>query len=225
MTAQDIRREQEQVLAHAAERPSELFGLLDYIFEHTNEDSGETEAKILDEIKRWLRDMGKTIAGKKVQLKKLKEQLLSAPTLTPVEAYYAMNSGGSGEGERVQSSHISDPTAKAAIGALDYIIRTWRDDYKKLLKRYGTLASDIHLLEMAADYVGGEQGTIVRQIYVAGVFWKDAVGLDGEVLSWQVVRKLERQAQAEMAEFILKYWKAQQEEHEEDMQDGTEKVI
>ena len=51
------------------------------------------------------------------------------------------------------------------------------------------------------------------------------MGLDGEVLSWQVVRKLERQAQAEMAEFILKYWKAQQEEHEEDMQDGTEKVI
>ena len=35
----------------------------------------------------------------------------------------------------------------------------------------------------------------------------------------------ERQAQAEMAEFILKYWKTQQEEHEEDMQDGTEKVI
>ena len=136
MTAQDIRKEQEQVLAHAAERPSELFGLLDYIYEHTNEDSGEVEAKILNEIKRWLRDMGKTIAGKKVQLKKLKEQLLSVPTLTPVEAYYAMNSGGSGEGERVQSSHISDPTAKAAIGALDYIIRTWRDDYKKLLKKY-----------------------------------------------------------------------------------------
>ena len=225
MTAQDIRKEQEQVLAHAAERPSELFGLLDYIFEHTNEDSGEVEAKILNEIKRWLRDMGKTIAGKKVQLKKMKEQLLSAPTMTPVEAYYAMNSGGSGEGERVQSSHISDPTAKAAIGALDYIIRTWRDDYKKLLKRYGTLASDIHLLETAADYVGGEPGTIVRQIYVAGVFWKDAVGLDGESLSWQIIRKMERQAQAEMAEFILKYWKTQQEEHEEDMQDGTEKVI
>lgn len=225
MTAQDIRKEQEQVLAHAAERPSELFGLLDCIFEHTNENSGEAEAKILDEIKRWLRDMGKTIAGKKVQLQKLKEQLLSAPTLTPVEAYYAMNSGDSGEGERVQSSHISDPTAKAAIGALDYIIRTWRDDYKKLLKKYGTLASDIHLLEMAADYVDGEPGTIVRQIYVDGVLWKDTVGLDGEPLSWQVVRKMERQAQAEMAEFILKYWKTQQEEHEEDMQDGTEKVI
>ena len=225
MTAQDIRKGQEQVLAHAAERPSELFGLLDYIYEHTNEDSGEVEAKILNEIKRWLRDMGKTIAGKKVQLKKLKEQLLSVPTLTPVEAYYAMNSGGSGEGERVQSSHISDPTAKAAIGALDYIIRTWRDDYKKLLKKYGTLASDIHLLEMAADYADGEQGAIVRQIYVGGVFWKDTVGLNGEPLSWQVVRKMERQAQAEMAEFILKYWKTQQEEHEEDMQDGTEKVI
>lgn len=225
MTAQDIRNEQEQVLAHAAERPSELFGLLDYIFEHTNADADEAEAEILDEIKRWVRDLGKAIAGKKVQLKKLKEQLLSAPTLTPVEAYYAMNSGGSGEGERVQSSHISDPTAKAAIGALDYIIRTWRDDYKKLLKRYGTLASDIHLLEMAADYVGGEQGTIVRQIYVDGVFWKDAVGLDGESLSWQVVRKMERQAQAEMAEFILKYWKTQREENEEDMQDGTKKVV
>lgn len=224
MTAQDIRKEQEQVLAHAAERPSELFGLLDYIYEHTNEDSGEVEAKILDEIKRWLRDMGKTIAGKKVQLKKLKEQLLSAPTLTPVEAYYAMNSGGSGEGERVQSSHISDPTAKAAIGALDYIIRTWRDDYKKLLKRYGTLASDIHLLEMAADYVEGEPGTIVRQIYVDGVLWKDTAGLNGEPLSWQVIRKMERQAQAEMAKFILKYWKTQREK-QEDMHDGTEKVV
>lgn len=224
MTAQDIRNEQEQVLARASERPSELFGLLDYIFEHTNEDSVEVEARILDEIKRWLRDMGKTIAGKKTQLKKMKEQLLSAPTLTPVEAYYAMNSGGSGEGERVQSSHISDPTAKAAIGALDYIIRTWRDDYKKLLRRYGTLASDIHLLEMAADYAGGEQGAIVRQIYVDGAFWKDTVGLDGKSLSWQVIRKMERQAQAEMAEFILKYWKTRREE-QEDMQDGTEKVI
>lgn len=178
MNTQDIRKEQEQVLAHAAERPSELFGLLDYIFDHANGDVDEAETRILDEIKRWVRDMCKMIAGKKVQLKKLKEQLLSAPTLTPVEAYYAMNSGCSGEGERVQSSHISDPTAKAAIGALDYIIRTWRDDYKKSLKKYGTLAGDIYLLEMAADYVGGEQGTVVRQIYVDGVFWKDAVGFD-----------------------------------------------
>lgn len=97
MTIQDIRKEQEQVLAHAAERPSELFGLLDYIFEHTNADADEAEAEILDEIKRWVRDLGKAIAGKKVQLKKLKEQLLSAPTLTPVEAYYAMNSGAPGK--------------------------------------------------------------------------------------------------------------------------------
>lgn len=215
----------EQVLAHAAERPSELFGLLDYIFDHANGDVDEAETRILDEIKRWVRDMCKMIAGKKVQLKKLKEQLLSAPTLTPVEAYYAMNSGCSGEGERVQSSHISDPTAKAAIGALDYIIRTWRDDYKKSLKKYGTLAGDIYLLEMAADYVGGEQGTVVRQIYVDGVFWKDAVGLEGKSLSWQVIRKMERQAQEEMAEFILKYWKTQREENEEDMKDGTEKVV
>ena len=76
MTAQDIRNEQEQVLAHAAERPSELFGLLNYIFEHTNKGSVEAETQIRDEIKRWIRDMGKTIAEKKVQLKKLKEQLL-----------------------------------------------------------------------------------------------------------------------------------------------------
>ena len=85
MNTQDIRKEQEQVLAHAAERPSELFGLLDYIFDHANGAVDEAEARILDEIKRWVRDMGKAIAGKKVQLKKLKEQLLSAPTLTPVE--------------------------------------------------------------------------------------------------------------------------------------------
>ena len=62
MTAQDIRNEQEQVLAHAAERPSELFGLLDYIFEHTNKGAVEAENQIRDEIKRWIRDMGKTIA-------------------------------------------------------------------------------------------------------------------------------------------------------------------
>lgn len=93
------------------------------------------------------------------------------------------------------------------------------------MKKYGTLAGDIYLLEMAADYVGGEQGMVVRQIYVGGAFWKDAVGLEGESLLWQVIRKMERQAQAEMAEFILKYWKTQREENEEDMQDGTEKVV
>ena len=57
------------------------------------------------------------------------------------------------------------------------------------------------------------------------VFWKDVVGLNGEVLSWQIIRKMERQAQAEMAEFIIKYWKTQREENEEDMQDGTKKVV
>lgn len=45
MTIQDIRNEQEQVLAYAAERPSELFELLDYIFEHTGTDSGDAEEK------------------------------------------------------------------------------------------------------------------------------------------------------------------------------------
>ena len=54
MNTQDIRKEQEQVLAHAAERPSELFGLLDYIFDHANGDVDEAEARILDEIKRWV---------------------------------------------------------------------------------------------------------------------------------------------------------------------------
>lgn len=78
---------------------------------------------------------------------------------------------------------------------------------------------------MAADYVDGEPGTIVQQIYVNDVFWKDVVGLNGEVLSWQIIRKMERQAQAEMAEFIIKYWKTQREENEEDMQDGTKKVV
>lgn len=225
MTKQDIRNEQEQVLTDAAERPSELFGLLDYIFENTGTDSDDAEEKIRDEINRWIREMGKSIAGKKVQLKRMKEQLLSAPILTPVEAYYAMNSGGSGEGERVQSSHISDPTAKAAIGALDFIIRTWRDDYRKLLKEYGTLASNVHLLEMAANYVDGTQGAIVRQIYVDDVFWKDAVGADGKSLPWQAVRKMERLAQSEMTEFILKYWKTQRGESKEDVRDGTEKVV
>ncbi len=44
MNTQDIRKkEQEQVLAHAAERPSELFGLLDYIFDHANGDVDEAE--------------------------------------------------------------------------------------------------------------------------------------------------------------------------------------
>ena len=70
----------------------------------------------------------------------------------------------------------------------------------------------------------GEPGTIVRQIYVDGVLWKDTVGLNGEPLSWQVIRKMERQAQAEMAKFILKYWKTQREK-QEDMHDGTEKVV
>lgn len=209
MTTQDIRNEQEQVLADVAERQSDLFELLDYIFENAGVDSAETEEKIQNEINRWIRDMGKSIAGKKIQLKRMKEQLLSAPILTPTEAYYAMNSGGSGEGERVQSSHISDPTAKAAIGALDFIVRTWRNDYRKLLKEYENLASNIHLMEMAANYVDGTQGTIVRQIYVDDVFWKDAVGPDGKSLPWQAVRKMERQAQSEMAEFILKYWKTQ----------------
>lgn len=51
------------------------------------------------------------------------------------------------------------------------------------------------------------------------------MGLEGKSLSWQVIRKMERQAQEEMAEFILKYWKTQREENEEDMKDGTEKVV
>lgn len=85
------------------------------------------------------------------------------------------------------------------------------------------------LLDAVEDYAGEELRREIEEYIETnvedGVFWKDAVGLEGKSLSWQVIRKMERQAQEEMAEFILKYWKTQREENEEDMKDGTEKVV
>ena len=77
------------------------------------------------------------------------------------------------EGERVQTSGVSDKTAKIAMSyreRMDAINEEW---YQHLEKQYFSLAEEISFFESAVKALPGEMGEIMQDIVFSQASWEE----------------------------------------------------
>ena len=77
------------------------------------------------------------------------------------------------EGERVQTSGVSDKTAKIAMSyreRMDAINEEW---YQHLEKQYFSLAEEISFFESAVKALPGEMGEIMQDIVFSQTSWEE----------------------------------------------------
>ena len=102
------------------------------------------------------------------------------------------------DGERVQTSNISDKTAQIAMTYQEKMERINREWYEHLEKRLMYLTSEIRNFESALDTLPERQAAIMKDMIVGGVTW-DALCVMHH-LSRTMIAKYRRRAIARLSE-------------------------
>lgn len=102
------------------------------------------------------------------------------------------------DGERVQTSNISDKTAQIAMTYQEKMERINREWYEHLEKRLMYLTSEIRNFESALDTLPERQAAIMKDMIVGGVTW-DALCVIHH-LSRTMIAKYRRRAIARLSE-------------------------
>ena len=116
------------------------------------------------------------------------------------------------EGERVQTSGVSDKTAKIAMSyreRMDAINEEW---YQHLEKQYFSLAEEISFFESAVKALPGEMGEIMQDIVFSQASWEEVA--DKHYVSRRTIGRYRQKAidelvvlyekhEAEMAAYML----------------------
>lgn len=102
------------------------------------------------------------------------------------------------DGERIQTSSISDKTAQIALNYQERMDRINRDWFKHLETRMMCLTSEIQNFETALDTLPERQSAIMRDMIVGGVTW-DALCVIHHI-SRTMIAKYRRRAIARLSE-------------------------
>ena len=111
------------------------------------------------------------------------------------------------EGERVQTSGVSDKTAKIAMSyreRMDAINEEW---YQHLEKQYFSLAEEISFFESAVKALPGEMGEIMQDIVFSQASWEEVA--DKHYVSRRTIGRYRQKA---IDELVVLY-----EKHEAEM--------
>lgn len=116
------------------------------------------------------------------------------------------------EGERVQTSGVSDKTARIAMNyreRMDAINKEW---YQHLEKQYVSLAEEVRFFESAVKALQGKEGEIMQELVFQQVSWEDLA--DKHYVSRRTIGRYRQRAiddlivlyekhEAEMVAFML----------------------
>ena len=111
------------------------------------------------------------------------------------------------EGERVQTSGVSDKTAKIAMSyreRMDAINEEW---YQHLEKKYASLAEEVGFFESAVKALPGEMGEIMQDIVFSQTSWEELA--DKHFVSRRTIGRYRQKA---IDELVVLY-----EKHEAEM--------
>lgn len=111
-----------------------------------------------------------------------------------IESMYTAHS----DGERVQTSNLSDKTAQIAMNYQEKMERINREWYEHLERRMMYLVSEIQCFESALDTLPERQAAIMKDMIVGGITW-DALCVVHHV-SRTMIAKYRRRAIARLSE-------------------------
>lgn len=102
----------------------------------------------------------------------LKKQIESCEFLSADELICAM-SFSHPDGERVQSSDLSDKTARIAIGYSEKLDRINDELVVPMQKRYNALDTEISFLESSIEQLPEDMTTAMHELVIDGFTWED----------------------------------------------------
>ena len=121
-----------------------------------------------ERIEALIRDYPKN----KMELKCLEHQIRSFRGITEEEMIDTMYFTQP-EGERVQTSGVSDKTAKIAMSYRERMDAMNEEWYQHLEKQYFSLAEEISFFESAVKALPGEMGEIMQDIVFSQASWEE----------------------------------------------------
>ena len=111
------------------------------------------------------------------------------------------------EGERVQTSGVSDKTAKIAMSYRERMDAMNEEWYQHLEKQYFSLAEEISFFESAVKALPGEMGEIMQDIVFSQASWEEVA--DKHYVSRRTIGRYRQKA---IDELVVLY-----EKHEAEM--------
>ena len=160
-----------------------------------------------ERIEALIRDYPK----KKMELKCLEHQIRNFRGISEDEMIDSMNFTQP-EGERVQTSGVSDKTARIATSyreRMDAINEEW---YQHLEKQYFTLADEISFFESAVKALPGKMGEVMQDMIFSQTSWEELADKHfvGRTTIWRYRQKaieelmvLYEKHEAEMTAYML----------------------
>lgn len=121
-----------------------------------------------ERIETLIRDYPKN----KMQLKCLEHQIRHFRGITETEMIDSMQFAQP-EGERVQTSGVSDKTARIALNYRERMESINKEWYQHLEKQYLSLAEEVGFFESAVKALQGKPGEIMQDMVFCQMSWDD----------------------------------------------------
>lgn len=151
-----------------------------------------------ERIETLIRDYPKN----KMELKCLENQLRNFRGISETEMIDSMQFSHP-EGERVQTSGVSDKTARIAVNYRERMERINREWYEHLEQQYFSLSEEITFLESAVKSLPGKMGEIMQDLIFNQTSWDDLA--EKHYMSRRSVGRYRQKAIEELETLYEKY--------------------
>jgi hypothetical protein len=168
--------------------------------QNTTEDQDDLEEEQLRRKARWLLKNFRILLEQK---HKQEEEMRNVPLFTRDDALYKLSGmAAHQQGERVQTSNISNSPLTAAMNVDEMLERMNKEVREDVSKGYEQLCEKVRLVNAAFSSMSVEVQSVAKQVYAKGTEKKKVIGIGGHVMGRTRVYELLQEAESVMMDVL-----------------------
>ena len=168
--------------------------------QNTAEDQSVLEEEQLRRKARWLLKNFRKFLEKK---HKQEEEMRNVPLFTRDDALYKLSGmAAHQQGERVQTSNLSNAPLTAAMNVDEMLERMNKEVREDVSKGYDQLCEKVRLVNAAFSSMDVEVQSVARQVYAKGTSKKEVIRTDGLVMGRTRVYEFLQEAESVMVDIL-----------------------